>query len=85
MTNLTAETCFDSAEFNTYWEAVSAEYYKQTHDDCACLDSGWYLEVILENYNNGWASFQAVDDIMNAEPSDAEMMSAFGTKWHDGL
>ncbi len=82
---LTAANCWDSVEFDTYWEAVFAEYYNQTHDDFACLDCGWYLDVILENYNNGWAPFQAVDDILNAEPSDADMMSAFGTKWHDGL
>jgi len=85
MTALTAADCFKCSEFDAYWEAVNAEYYNQTHDSCACLDTNWYLDVILENYNNGWSFLHAVDDIINAEPSDDEMMSAFGTKWHDGL
>jgi methyl-accepting chemotaxis protein len=33
------------------------------------------------------ASTELIDDLEeeNDEPSDYEMMSAFGTKWHDGL
>ena len=26
-----------------------------------------------------------LESLIDSEPSDAEMMSAFGTKWHDGL
>ena len=26
-----------------------------------------------------------IDDDYNDEPSDQDMMAAFGTKWHDGL
>jgi len=31
------------------------------------------------------ASTELIDDLEEDEPSDYEMMSAFGTKWHDGL
>ena len=29
--------------------------------------------------------FNLLGKIINSEPTDHEMMSSFGTKWHDGL
>ena len=29
--------------------------------------------------------YELLEQIVNYEPTDQEMMSSFGTKWHDGL
>jgi len=63
-------------------------------DDYTCFGSDYTLSG-----DNEWATELAIKGILQGddytliaatiasewEPSDDEMMSAFGTKWHDGL
>ena len=37
------------------------------------------------NFNELYEALDIIDSIVNYEPTDTEMQSAFGTKWHDGL
>ena len=37
------------------------------------------------NYNVLYDALEIIDSIVNYEPTDNEMMSAYGTKWHDHL
>jgi len=36
-------------------------------------------------YPDDWFWMEDDSDEEESEPTDTEMMSAFGTKWHDGL
>ena len=50
-------------------------------------ESTWYPDRKLSS--NHLTDLEEVRDllgsIINYEPTDQEMMSSFGTKWHDGL
>ena len=37
------------------------------------------------NYNDLYDALEIIDGVVDYEPTDHEMMSAFGTKWHDHL
>ena len=37
------------------------------------------------NYNSLYDALEIIDSVVYFEPTDDEMMSMFGTKWHDGL
>lgn len=37
------------------------------------------------NYNVLYDALEIIDSVVYYEPTDDEMMSMFGTKWHDGL
>ena len=37
------------------------------------------------NFNELYDALEIIDSIVNYEPTDNEMMSAYGTKWHDHL
>jgi len=39
---------------------------------------------VLDEYTSEW-EFNDIKEIEDYEPTDDEMMSSFGTKWHDGL
>ena len=39
---------------------------------------------ILDEYTSEW-DFNNWEEIKDEEPTDDEMKSSFGTKWHDGL
>jgi hypothetical protein len=87
-TALTAETCFDCPAFCAWWDA--AHQYQLQDWDSYCLvgtpDEGWALDALLDRYQEGMTPQAAIDEIVDGwEPSDDQMLSAFGTKWHDGL
>jgi hypothetical protein len=87
-TALTAETCFDCPAFCAWWDAaydyIASDY--EVERMLGCPDYGWALQAVLDRYQEGMTPKAAVDEIVEGwEPSDDEMMSAFGTKWHDGL
>ena len=51
---LTAADCWDSAEFNTYWDSVYAVTFAV--DDTIIPDNGWMLDMIVEGFNvEEWA------------------------------
>lgn len=37
------------------------------------------------NYNVLYDALEIIDSVVYYEPTDDQMMSMFGTKWHDGL
>ena len=37
------------------------------------------------NYNSLYDALEIIDSVVYFEPTDNEMMSMFGTKWHDHL
>ena len=37
------------------------------------------------NYNVLYDALEIIDSVVYYEPTDDQMMSRFGTKWHDGL
>ena len=39
---------------------------------------------VLDEYTSEW-QFNDIKEIGDDEPTDDEMKSSFGTKWHDGL
>ena len=49
--------------------------------------STWYpdRELSTNDLTNLEKVFELLGEIINSEPTDDEMMSSFGTKWHDGL
>jgi len=49
--------------------------------------STWYpdRELSTNDLSNLEKVFELLGEIINSEPTDQEMMSSFGTKWHDGL
>ncbi len=52
------------------------EYARSFPDDKDLIDEWWdEMEDNYDEYNNPY----------DIEPSDDQMMSMFGTKWHDGL
>jgi hypothetical protein len=85
---LTPETCWNDQAFCAWWDAAHAH---QLNDDWAWQtlgtpDDGWALDALLDRFHEGMTPEAAIDEIVEGwEPSDDEMMSAFGTKWHDGL
>ena len=49
-------------------------------------DNQWATELAVQGILEGKTPDEIAETIANEwEPSDAEMMGAFGTKWHDGL
>ena len=51
-------------------------YASSLPDDSTLIDDWWdWVEDHYDNYSNPY----------DIEPSDDQMMSMFGTKWHDGL
>ena len=46
-------------------------------------DAGIYPDS--KNYPNVFEHSILIEDDEDYEPTDEEMMSSFGTKWHDGL
>lgn len=49
-------------------------------------DNEWAAEMAVQGILEGKTPDQIATSIADEwEPSDAEMMGAFGTKWHDGL
>jgi len=47
----------------------------------------WYPDRELPggSLNDLEKAYELLEQIVNYEPTDQEMMSSFGTKWHDGL
>jgi hypothetical protein len=49
-------------------------------------ENEWATELAVQGILEGKTPDEIAETIANEwEPSDAEMMGAFGTKWHDGL
>ena len=48
-----------------------------------CSDSDVFRQAENDLFNNSF--WNQPDEPEDDEPSDDEMVSAFGTKWHDGL
>ena len=44
-----------------------------------------YPDQEYTNFNELYEALDIIDSIVNYEPTDNEMMSSFGTKWHDHL
>ena len=44
-----------------------------------------YPDQEYTNFNELYDALDIIDSIVNYEPTDNEMMSAYGTKWHDHL
>ena len=63
--------------------------YVQEHPGCDCDDACYWYEQITgrsvskEQYEEIEAVWE--EESQNWEPTDDEMMGAFGTPWHDGL
>ena len=88
------EHCFDKAleiakEFNLLPEFHKdfADYFTEL---CKQSDEGYSLINDKSLIDDWWdqelcKSGETTPYIEDDEPSDDEMMSSFGTKWHDGL
>ena len=64
-------------------DAHEADYWASS---TFSIDDGGELDFLLDCYAEGMTPQAAVQELINGwEPSDQQMMSAFGTKWHDGL
>ena len=50
-------------------------------------ESTWYpkRQLSSNDLTNLEKVFELLGEIINSEPTDDEMKSSFGTKWHDGL
>ena len=86
---LTPDTCWDDQAFCAWWDAADVAL---NNDYSAILmigstpDDGGDLDFLLDCYHQGMTPEAAmVEFIEGWQPSDDQMMSAFGTKWHDGL
>jgi len=44
-----------------------------------------YPDQEYTHFNDLYDALEIIDSIVNYEPTDNEMMSAYGTKWHDHL
>ena len=44
-----------------------------------------YPDQEYTNFNELYDALDIIDGIVNYEPTDHQMMSAYGTKWHDHL
>jgi len=84
---VTTENCFESQEFNAYWDQV----YQVTFNvnDSVTPDYGWMLDKIVEGFNNDeWADSVAQSLIKGWEDDidDYDLVSSnsCGTAWHDG-
>ena len=93
LTNQYFEHCADKAhqiakEFNLLPEFYDdfAEYFT---DLCLDSDDGYSLVNDKSLIDEWWEENEHLYDDYSSpydvEPSDDEMMSSFGTKWHDGL
>lgn len=55
-------------------------------DFCLSGDNEWATDDAIKGILEGKTPEQIAQGIADQwEPSDADMMAAFGTKWHDGL
>ena len=93
LTNQYYEHCADKAheiadEFNLKSEFYDdfAEYFT---DLCLDSDEGFSLVNDKSLIDNWWEEnsdmYENPSPYEDYEPTDDEMMSSFGTKWHDGL
>ena len=93
LTNQYYEHCADKAhkiakEFNLKSEFYDdfAEYFT---DLCLDSDEGYSLvndkSLIEEWWEENSDMYEDPSPYEDYEPTDDEMMSSFGTKWHDGL
>ena len=93
LTNQYYEHCADKAheiakEFNLLSEFYDdfAEYFT---DLCLDSDEGYSLINDKSLIDDWWEENEHLYDDYSSpyeiEPTDDEMMSSFGTKWHDGL
>ena len=84
---LTPDNCFENAAFSAWWNAAEdaheADYWASI---TFSIDDGGELDYLLYCYAEGMTPQAALKSLIDQwEPSDHQMMSAFGTKWHDGL
>ena len=84
---LTPDTCWDDQAFCAFWDAADGFLFDSGWGSTiGSIDDGWALISLLDSFHNGTTPEAAVQEVIDGwEPSDAQMMSAFGTKWHDGL
>ena len=61
----------------------------QKHAGCSLDDAiDWYEQITGRSVpEEQWKQFEEIlnEESADWEPSDDDMMSAYGTKWHDGL
>jgi hypothetical protein len=67
--------------------ALEAAYpYLLPYDAVSSGEHEWATELAVKGILEGKTPHQIAELIVGEwEPSDAEMMASFGTKWHDGL
>jgi hypothetical protein len=85
---ITAANCFESVDFCQWWNVCSDVIVSDRYAECilGCADDGWALDALIDCYGEGMSPAAAVKVAVEGwGPSDSEMLSTFGTKWHDGL
>ena len=72
-----------------YLDLPAIREYIQEHAGCSLDDAiDWYEQISGRSVpEEQWKQIEEVLDEESADwdPSDDDMLSAFGTKWHDGL
>jgi hypothetical protein len=80
-----------ASDLNDALEAVDAALeaaypYLLPYDAVSSGEHEWATELAVKRILEGKTPHQIAELIVGEwEPSDAEMMASFGTKWHDGL